>query len=107
MKNSILQKINSWKVDNKLTTQSLYKPLLKAYRRVMMFKQGDFSSNLVLLAYPSEVKFVRKYLIPCNKELPRAINWYKLTEEGKAVLENLNKSIGWNTKEMNDYFFKL
>ena len=107
MKNSILKKIDSWKVDNKLTTQSLYKPLLKAYRRVMMFKQGDFSSNFILLAYPSEVKLVKKYLIPYREEKHRVINWYKLTEEGKTVLKDLNKSIGWNTKEMNDYFFEM
>ena len=107
MKNNILLKIESWKKRNNVTTKPLYTPLLESYRRAMEFKKGDFSSNLLLLAYPSEVKQCKKWLIPCSKETPRVLNWYKLTEEGKIVLQDLNKSIGWNSKEMNDYFFNL
>ena len=107
MKNSILLKIESWKKRNNITTKPLYIPLLESYRRAMEFRKGDFSSNFILLAYPSKVKQCKKWLIPSyTKETQKVLNWYKLTEEGKNVLQDLNKSIGWN-KEMNDYFFNL
>ena len=61
------------------------------YRRLHQFHNGDLNTNLLALNYPSEVKSLKKWLKPYDKETPRQLNWYKLTEEGKKLFAKLPK----------------
>jgi hypothetical protein len=62
----------------------------EVYRRLNYFHKGDLDTNLLLLALPSTVKVLEKYklLTPSNKELPRTLNWYRLTKKGKEFFKN-------------------
>lgn len=57
-------------------------------RRIKEFKNGNKNAPMIFLGYPSEVKtLVKKGLLtPYSNELPRVLNWYNLTEEGKLFV---------------------
>lgn len=62
------------------------------YRRLHQFHNGDLSTNLLALNFPSEIKPLSKYLVVSDgRETPRVLNWYKLTEEGKKLFAKLPK----------------
>ena len=66
---------------------------MEAARRGIFFgfKDGEpYSNPLLLLAYPSYVKKAVKqgYFKPYNPEIPRALNWYKLTGKGINVIQS-------------------
>lgn len=60
------------------------KALLEEAARRMKHFEHDINHNMLGLGYPSEYK--SKYFTPSFREIPRALNWYKLTEEGKKYL---------------------
>ena len=55
-------------------------------RRLTQFHKGNVNNNLILLAYPSEVKTLisKGYFVPHSNEIKRALNWYNLTNKGKG-----------------------
>jgi hypothetical protein len=101
--NATQQKIQSWKIRNKLTRRSKYSPLLEAFRRIHMFSKGDVNSPMVLLEFPSSVKDAKEFFVPYSKEQKRCLNWYKLTEKGKEILRDLD--LEWGGEEMNQELF--
>ena len=64
--------------------------LSEIYRRLNYFHKGNLSANLLYLALPSEAAKISKYglIKPYSKEVPRALNWYNLTEKGKSFFKN-------------------
>lgn len=108
IKNSILQEIENWKRDNNIKAKNKYIPLLECYRRIHQFNKGSMNENLVLIAYPSEVKAVRDcFNLSNGKETPRVLNWYNLTDKGKKIISDLMSRISWNEKEINQFIFDL
>lgn len=71
-------------------TQAQNKILSEIYRRLNKFHNGDLNTNLLYLGFPSEAKIIAEFnLIECyGKEIPRVLNWYKLTEKGKNFFWN-------------------
>lgn len=70
--------------------------LIEAARRVYCFHDGDLHYSMIFLSYPSHVKLSIKsgYFKPYSNEIPRVLNWYKLTEKGIEEIKRwgLNKS---------------
>ena len=93
-------------------TQAENKILTEIYRRLNYFNNGDVNENLLLLALPSDVKPIKQYdfIVPTSKEIPRALNWYKLTPKGKEFFKNYvtkNKlSEKVNNKLFNNEYIK-
>lgn len=71
-------------------TKEETKILTEIYRRLNYFHDGDLNTNLLLLALPSEVKKIKKYNLvrPSSTEIPKVLNWYKLTKEGKIFFSH-------------------
>jgi hypothetical protein len=84
----------------------------EVYRRLNYFHKGDLDTNLLLLTLPSTVKILEEYklLTPSNKEVPRTLNWYKLTKKGKEFFKHYvekNKlTEEENLKLFNDDYIK-
>lgn len=66
------------------------KVLTEIYRRLNALNNGDLDTKLLLLALPSEVKVIKHlgFLKPASSIIPRVLNWYNLTEEGKKFFSN-------------------
>jgi len=64
--------------------------LTEIYRRLNYFHKGDTNTELLLLAYPGDVKTVKDkgILKPSFNERPRSLNWYSLTQKGKELFKN-------------------
>ncbi len=108
IKNSVLQEIENWKKDNNIRAKAKYVPLLECYRRIHQFNNGDIDTELLFPALLSEVKQIKEYVEPTYARLtPRAINWYKLTNEGKKIIRDLINRINWNQDELNQWIFDL
>jgi len=62
--------------------------LQEVRRRITDFKGGDKNATMIFLGFPTEVKTLVKknILTPYSKETKRALNWYNLTEKGKAII---------------------
>jgi hypothetical protein len=77
-------------------TKKQNESLSEIYRRLNCFHKGNLDANLLYLALPSEAKeIIEMGLIkPCSKEVPRALNWYNLTEKGKKFFANYTEKNG-------------
>jgi hypothetical protein len=106
MKNSSHVIIYKWKKENKLYMPE-FKSMLECYRRLHMFHNGNIDANLLLLSLPSEAKkaIEKGLIVGCSKSIPRALNWYELTEKGQTLIKKLNDVLKWNEKEMNVWLF--
>ncbi|MDA3780326.1 MAG: hypothetical protein PF487_08955 [Bacteroidales bacterium] len=108
IKNSVLMQIEDWKKDNNIKAKEKFIPLLECYRRIYQFNNGNIHEKLLIPALPSEVKGAKEYFEPSYSRItPRVINWYKLTNEGKRVINNLMNRISWNRDELNQWIFDL
>ena len=93
-------------------TQQQNSVLSEIYRRLNYFHSGDLNTRLLLLALPSEAKKIEPLgIIECTgKEIPRVLNWYKLTDKGKdffsyyVTKHKLSDDI--NTKLFNGSYIK-
>lgn len=68
--------------------------LYELYRRLFYFQNGDVDTHLLLLANPNTVKDLIKYDVVTasnGKEQKGVANWYKLTENGKTLFNDLPK----------------
>lgn len=61
--------------------------LTEIFRRLNYFHHGDVDKGLLLLALPSEAKPLKEagFITPSRNETPRTLNWYRLTNKGKAL----------------------
>lgn len=67
------------------------KILTNIYRRLNYFLGGDLDGNLLYLGLPSDAKIIAKYNLikpSYRPEIPRILNWYKLTDAGKQFFAN-------------------
>jgi len=95
------EQLRVWKKKHKLNKQQS-DVLLECFRRAHMFHNGVLDSSLGLVAFPSEVKQCKEYVIPSYRtEIPRTANWYKLTINGRILVDGLMKIITWNENTMN------
>lgn len=110
IKNSVIQEIENWKKDNNIKSKKKTYPLLESYRRIHQFNNGRTDIELLLLAFPSEIKPVKdcfKCTSSGGKETPKNLNWYKLTDKGKNIISDLMNRINWNEKDLNQWIFDL
>jgi len=63
------------------------KLLTEIYRRLNYLNKGDVNTTLLWLEYPSIAKKLISIGIvePSGNEIVRALNWYKLTDDGKRL----------------------
>ena len=64
--------------------------LTEIYRRLNYFHSGNVNADLLLLALPTTAKILSKYnliAVSSGREIPKALNWYKLTETGKKFFK--------------------
>lgn len=61
--------------------------LTEVFRRLNYFNRGNIDQPLLLLALPSEAKPLLEagFITPSSREIPRVLNWYKLTNKGKEL----------------------
>lgn len=71
-------------------TKEQNKVLSEIYRRLNYFHYGDLNENLLYLAYPSDARVIEKFSLikPYGTEIPKALNWYNLTEKGKSFFSH-------------------
>lgn len=102
---NVLKQIQAWEIKHNLLGKNRYIPMLEAYRRTMEFHKGD-SSKSKMLALPSELKNVREYFTPsyCALEHKRCLNWYDLTDKGRAIIDDLINTITWS-ENLNTILF--
>lgn len=91
----------NWRKKNEFTRKNQYLPIIKIYRRLNMFKNGDVNASQIMLAYPNEVKYIKSLLNPYSIETAKVLNWYNLSNLGKKLMEDLMAELTWNEKEMN------
>lgn len=84
------EKIIEWKNRNGLK-KAEFDCLLEAWRRVHMFKDGNFRAKMTLLCFPYQAKQAMKagFFEPLDRVTPRVLNWYNLTPKGIEVLKDL------------------
>ncbi len=87
--------IQDWLKRNGLTTKTKRNEMLEAYRITMQFHNGNVNETRTL-SIPSNVKSVSDLLITSTKEYPKIWGWYKLTEKGKEVVQDLIDKNVWN-----------
>lgn len=66
------------------------KELSEIYRRLNYFHDGNVNAGLMYLALPSQAKtLISLGLITSDsREIPRALNWYRLTVKGKLFFQH-------------------
>lgn len=72
-------------------TNKQNKILTEVYRRLNYLNKGNLNEPLLHLAFPSEIKEIKGFgiLTPYDeKEKPKILNWYRLTEKGKTFFSN-------------------
>lgn len=87
--------VQDWCKRNGLTTASKRNTMLEAYRRTMLIHNGNVSETRTL-ALPSDSKNVKEFLITTTKVVPRTWGWYKLTDKGKELVQDLIKENIWS-----------
>lgn len=77
-------KLEFYKNDNSVLTE--------IERRIRYFKK-KLDDNLIVILLPSEAKRLKEkgYIKPTDKEIPRAVNWYKLTDKGIGFFNRVNR----------------
>ena len=100
-------KFCNWRIKKGFTRKEQYLPIINIYRRLNMFKNCNVNANLIISAFPSEVKHVKGLLVPSDVETPRIINWYNLSKLGKELMQELMSELTWNKKEMNSCIFNM
>ena len=97
----------------KTFTKKQNESLSEIYRRLNCFHKGNLDANLLYLALPSEAKEIIKIglIKPYSAEIPRALNWYNLTEKGKKFFANYTNKNGipesLATKIFNGEYYKV
>jgi len=88
------RKMKVWARQNKLGKWAMVL-LFEAYRRVLVFNNADFETNMALLCYPSMVKSAAKSLFKpaFGKETPRVLNWYALSDKGLELVKSLDDAL--------------
>ena len=88
-------------------TQLENEVLSEIYRRLNYFHKGNLDNRFMLLALPSEAKRIANFKLikPMGNELPKAYNWYELTEKGKTFFSNYVEDVSEN--ENTQLFEKL
>ena len=87
--------VQDWCKRNGLTSKTKRNEMLEAYRRTMDYNKGDLNS-VRMLSIPSRIKSVKEFLITATKEQPRIWGWYKLTDNGKEVVQDLIDKNVWS-----------
>ena len=78
-----MKKTKFTKKDNRVLTE--------VYRRLNYLHKGNLEAELLLLELPGEVKSLKAknvLIYSKNRELPRVLNWYKLTPKGKTIFKS-------------------
>lgn len=102
---NVLKQIQAWEIKHNLLGKTRCVPMLEAYRRTMEFHNGD-TSKTKMLALPSELKNVSDFFTLSNLEHKRCLNWYDLTDKGRAIIDDLINTITWS-ENLNTILFNL
>lgn len=92
-----LAELQTWTKRHKLNTAQC-RELLEVWRRVHMFKDGDWFASQTYLNTPGRAKVIKSYIQSNVTEVPRTNNWYRLNPIGILILQDLD--ITWR-EELN------
>ena len=99
--------IFDWKKEFKLTRTPVVQMMLEAWRRVHMFNDGLSDARLLIIAMPSQVKGLEDYMKPSNGSItPRVLNWYRLTKQGKKIVDGLSERVSFSKEKHNLFIFE-
>jgi DNA-binding MarR family transcriptional regulator len=92
-------------VKQRIFTKEENEVLTEVYRR-LKYLNNKVSDKLLTLSRPHKTKSLIKdgFLEPSSKEVPRVLNFYRLTEKGKELFKNINFADNFNQKENEELF---
>jgi len=103
MSNHIYHIIDNWRSNNSINGLKQTKLLLECFIRYKTFKSGGLNSKLMVTMLPSAANTLTKYIEPSFPVVPRQHNYYRLTNRGKILLQDLEHAfmfngINWNPR---------